>query len=195
MIKINLGKTRLESIEAMETSESVSSNSNIREVGVKILVLFLGVGALMFYEGQNLDKINASLARSNSELMQIQAELQTKTEELAGMASIESDAKALEDKLSLLKRLSRLRLREVKSLDYIQSIVPQRIWLVGLEMQGESLTIIGRGSNEEDVSMFVKRLEAGGYFSDVILIKDSTLVADGQSVREFEISARTEVIN
>lgn len=197
MIKVNLGRTRLDSIEIADGGANISSGPGleIREIVVKLLILLLGVFSLMYYESQNLDALNSKMALAQSALAQQQAVLDQKNQEFSTLSGVESDAKALQDKLGLLKRLSRLRLREVKSLDYIQSAVPQKVWLTSLEMTDERLSIKGKAQGDTDVTLFMRRMESGGYFSDVILMQDSTITESGTNLREFEVSARMEAVN
>lgn len=200
MIKINLSRTRIAEAEALE---SAYQGATINTEGVsgglvvvlKVLVLAGGVIALNFYEGQNLDKLNAQLQVSSQRLLQLQTELTQKQNELNSVGSIEEESKVLQDKMALLKNLSKLRLREVKSLDYIQSIVPQRVWLTDLTIEKERYLIKGKSRSAVDVSQFVRKLEDGGYFSDVVLVQDSPTVENGIENRAFEILARSEVIN
>lgn len=200
MIKINLSRTRIAEAEALESAYQGSTTQSEGTSGglvilLKVVILVGGIIALNFYESQNLDKLNLRLQASSQNLLQLQTELTQKQNELNSIGSIEEESKVLHDKMALLKNLSKLRLREVKSLDYIQSIVPQRVWLTDLLIEQERYLIKGKSRNAVDVSQFVRKLEDGGYFSDVVLIQDSPVVENGVENREFEILARSEVIN
>lgn len=199
MIRINLGRTRIQNVDSLESAyqaPTTGSGSNA-SVGIliKLLVMTVGVVGLNFYEGENLEKLNAQLAQINQEVTSLQATLDQKNQELASLGTIQDDSKVLEDKMKLLKNLSQLRLREVKSLDYVQTIIPPRVWLTSLNVEKQQYVLKGKSRDEAAVSLFVEKLEDGGYFSDVILIQDSPVVQEGIELREFEIVARSEVVN
>lgn len=180
---------------AYQESSGPAGQSPIVSILIKVLVLVGGVIALNFYEKSALESLRAQLQQVNAQQSQLQSQLDQKNSELQTLGSVQTDSKVLEDKMKLLKNLSRLRLREVKSLDFIQSIVPARVWLTQMNINKDSYIIKGRSRDATSVSMFVNRLEDGGYFSDVVLTKDNELRERGYELRDFEIIARSEVVN
>lgn len=199
MIRINLGRTRIQNVDSLESAYQApsSSSGDSSPVGIliKLIAIFIGLLALNFYEGSNLEKLNAQVAQVNQQLMTLQTTLEQKNQELASLGSLQDDSKVLQDKMALLKGLSQLRLREVKSLDYLQTIIPPRVWLTTLNIDKDQYVFKGRSKDEAAVSLFVEKLEDGGYFSDVVLIQDSPIVEQGVDLREFEVLARSEVVN
>ncbi len=199
MIRINLGRTRIEDAEGLESAyrdEALpSGQSPLVTIFVKILLIVGGTIALNFYEGSNIDELNKRVMQQNTQRSQLQAELDQKNSELQTLGTAQDDSKALQDKMKLLKNLSRLRLREVKSLDFIQSIVPARMWLIQMRIEKDNYLIKGLSRDNAAVSTFVNKLEDGGYFSDVVLTQDNEIQDGGYEMREFEIVARSEVVN
>lgn len=206
MIKINLSRTRIRESESGGAFESASPAQSYESLGgentsplaanlLKLMMVFGGVAGLYYYEGQNIDRLNSEVSRAVSQTESLKATLSQKTEELNSMGGIQQDSKALDDKLKLLKELSRLRLREVKSMDYVQSVIPPRVWLTGMDIQKEKYILSGKSTDQTAISLFVKKLEDGGYFSDVVLVKDAIVAVSGNNIREFEIVARSEVLN
>lgn len=204
MIRINLSKTRIENAEALEqggytSATSFSSGSGrsneLALIVVKLVLLFGGAGGFYYHEGQHISELNQESMAANAQLQQLQTSLDQKNTELAAMGSAQGDSKVLEDKMKLLKKLSHLRLREVKSLDYIQTVIPVRAWITHLTVDKEEYNIKGRSKDATAVSGFMKKLDEGGFFSDVVLVKDSPVQNEGGGVREFEIIARSEVEN
>ncbi|NCN41168.1 PilN domain-containing protein [bacterium] len=200
MIRINLGKTRIQNADAIDSGYSGgvttnNSSSQLVSVLIKVTVILLGLVVLLFIEGQNIDELRAEAARISAQSSSIQAKLDESRAQLQSLGSIQQDSKTLEDKLDLLKTLSRRRLREIKSLDYIQSAIPRRVWLTQIAIDRENYILAGRSAEHSEISLFVKKLEAGGYFSDVVLVKDAPVERNEFAVRQFEILARSEVVN
>lgn len=198
MIRINLGRTRIQNIEELESGlpeQPVGGQNSMVQNLLKVAVILIGVVALHFYESGNLDQLSLQVAQVSQELQSMQMTLDQKNQELASMGSLEQESKVLQDKMKLLKKLSQLRLREVKSLDYLQTVIPPRIWLTSLKIDQSSYVLRGRSQDEPSITLFVDKLEDGGYFSDVILIQDSPVEERNAELRAFEIVARSEVFN
>lgn len=199
MIKINLGKTRIQDGEGLESAyghqAEAGGQSPIVQILVKLLVISIGVIALNFYEKSNLESLGQQIGQLSQERSRLEVLLNQKNEELSGLGTIQEDSKTLNDKMKLLKELSQLRLREVKSLDYLQTITPPRLWLTSLGINKDRYIFRGRARESSAVSAFVGKLEDGGYFSDVVLVKDSEMTSERFNVRDFEVVARSEVVN
>jgi hypothetical protein len=199
LIKINLSRTRIQEGEMasshLETPSSVGGQGGASAILVRLVLMFGGVFALNYYESTNIERLTNELSVENQAVATLQQTLSEKQAELQSFDSSEQESKALQDKISLLKNLSQLRLREVKSLDFIQTILPVRVWLTALSIEKEKFVIKGGARDVTGVSSFVAKLEDGGYFSDVVLIKDSPIQKDGIEMREFEVVARSEVSN
>lgn len=198
MIRINLGRTRIQEAESLESVYGGSADSGVSSplgILLKVTIMAIGVVALHFYEGSIQEELSAEAAQVNQQVMALQTTLDQQNQELASLGEIQGESKALQDKMKLLKDLSQLRLREVKSLDYIQTVIPQRVWLISLNVEKQMYVIKGRSTDEIGVSVFMDKLEEGGYFSDVVLIQDTPMNQDGVEVREFELLARSEVVN
>lgn len=199
MIRINLGRTRIQDVDSLESVYSGGMTENNLSSPVAILlkvgVMAIGVIALNFYENSIQERLSLQLSQASQKMMSLQAELDQKNQELSSLGEIQDESKTLQDKMKLLKDLSQLRLREVKSLDYIQTVIPPRVWLTNLNVDKQMYVIKGRSTDEVSISLFIGKLEEGGYFSDVVLIQDSPVDQSGREVREFEVLARSEVVN
>lgn len=199
MIKVNLLKNRV----GAETQAAGSSGlysaggdegSMVRSAIVKLLVLFLSTGALMLFESQNLSQLNEKYSTLTVQNQQIDASIAEKNGEAENVKNIEQEAKELEDKLKLFNNLSRLRLREVKTLDVLQKEIPERVWLKSLNYEGDRFEVTGGAMSTSYLTEFVKKLEESAYMRNVIVIRDQKMVAGSGSIsyREFQFKATSE---
>ena len=221
MIKINLLKTRVATASpgggggatgAAATSDiNYSSTSyasggdglNPRETLVKVFVLLLSVVGLMLYESQNLRTLISALNAVNNQVNDLEAKALAKDKEVEAIKDIEHRARELDDKLKVLKSLSKMRLREVKTLDYIQGAIPEKVWLKSLDYEADKdnaetghFNFNGFAVSTEELGEFVKRLEDSAYLSEVIVMKNQEVNAPGQTkavLREFLFTAQVEV--
>ena len=200
MIRVNLLKNRVNEQPTQMTSVSASVGE-AREAAVKIAFLVLATAVLMIVEGQNIRKLNDDVVRVQAQISELEAQAAAKAQEAEGVKDIEKQARELEDKLKILKLLSRLRLREVKTLDFMQSSVPEKVWLKSIKYAAENTSVeegrfefVGHAVATEDLSEFVKRLEDSAYLVEVIVVKNQEMPVTGRSttVRDFVFTADVE---
>lgn len=200
MIRVNLLKNRVNDSPTQMTS-APSGSGDTRETIVKLAFLMLATVGLMIFEGQNIRKLNDEAARMQAQVSEYEAQAAAKAQEAEGVKDVENQARELEDKLKILKLLSKLRLREVKTLDFMQSSIPEKVWLKNISFESDQANVeegrfefVGNAVATEDLSEFVKRLEESAYLSEVIVIKNQEVPVSGRSasVREFMFTADVE---
>ncbi len=200
MIRVNLLKNRVNDTPT-QMSTAPTGGGDTRETIVKLAFLMLSTVGLMIFEGQNIRKLNDEAARLQAQVSEYEAQATAKAQEAEGVKDVENQARELEDKLKILKLLSKLRLREVKTLDFMQSSIPEKVWLKTISFAADVANVeegrfefIGNAVATEDLSEFVKRLEESAYLSEVIVIKNQEVPVSGRSasVREFMFTADVE---
>ncbi len=200
MIKINLIKSKVGIQAPADVSIDFGSGgsgeggSNAGAL-IKILLMVGFIAAAMLYRDSQLTQIRTQLETSNGEVFAVQAQIDQKKQEAGAKPELEAEARALNNKLEILRNLSRLRLTEVKSLDFIQSIIPERVWLQSIDYKPPQFRISGFSTAEEEVTKFLSGLEAGPYFTDVILLQSKEQKTNQGTIKTFEISFRAESAN
>lgn len=202
MIRVNLMRNRVQD-PTLVAQQGTSDGDGNRESIVKLAVMFLFTLVLMFYENQNINSLNAEVGRLGGQVQQLETDAAAKATEADAVKDVEKEAKELEDKLKILKLLSKLRLREVKTLDFVQSSIPEKVWLKNLiyesdsaKFEGGKFDFNGNAVATEDLSEFVKRLEDSAYLSEVIVTKNAeNTTGRNVTVREFQFSAEVEARN
>jgi len=208
MIKVNLLRNRIADpgTSAGTSAANVADgddSSKLRNSLVKVACILLFTIAIMMYESQNIRALNEEQARLAAQTNQLQAELAAKQNEVDAVKDIEVQARELEDKLKILKLLSRLRLREVKTLDFMQSSIPEKVWLKGITYDSDKIKVeqghfvfVGNAVATEELTEFVKRLEDSAYLQDVIVVKNQEqAVGKSTAIREFLFTAEVETKN
>ncbi len=202
MIRINLIRNKVQD-GATQVGEpggggSGGDKSEVRLALVKLFLMLLPMIALYFFEHQNLDQMKSQVAGLRQQMQILEGEAAQKQLEADSVADVEEQAKELEDKMAVIRNLSRLRLREIKTLDLMQSVIPEKVWLkkVEYEADAEDITtglfnVSGGAGTTEDLSEFVKRLEESRYLNRVIIVKNQELEIGkaGQLVRDFNFRA------
>ena len=134
---------------------------------INITLIIWAVIALYFWQSHNISKLKkkssenrsrVSLLKENVEKLKINSE---KAKEAQGRIN------GLKKRRELLKDLSKSRVDALKSLDYLQSIIPERVWLNRLDYLKGKLTFQGFAVADEDLNLFMERLELGRVFVDI----------------------------
>lgn len=201
MIRINLLKNKVGDQTAGPGKVEADSSSDTRSAIVKVAFMAMFTLMLMVYEGQNIRSLNDEAARLQVRISELETQSQAKAAEAETVKDVEKQARELEDKLKVLKLLSKLRLREVKTLDFMQSSIPEKVWLRNINFESSASSVdegryqfAGSAVATEDLSEFVKRLEDSAYLNEVIVVKNQEIAVSGRtgSVREFTFSAEVE---
>lgn len=191
MIKINLVKSRItEGTGASQANiDFDATTSSARTEGLIKLILMSGfvVGAVL-YRGNQIDELSAKAAQLQQQLSEAQTVLNQKIEEAASKGALESEARELENKLSIIRDLSGLRLVEVKALDFIQSVVPEKLWLNSISYSNSKFSILGTSISDEEINEFINALEESPYFTEVILLQSIEKAGSEGSTKSFELS-------
>lgn len=209
MIRVNLLRNRVAdtAVGATSVSRGDSGSDDTREALIKVAFIILFTLGLMMYESQNIRSLNDERARTQSMVSDLEVQAQGKATEVEAIKDIAQQAQELEDKLKILKLLSKLRLREVKTLDFMQSSIPEKVWVKGVHYETDKdlkerveqgrYQFEGSSVTTEDLSEFVKRLDDSAYMTEVIVIKNQETTGPGKSggLREFQFTADVEVKN
>lgn len=207
MIKINLIRNKVADSTVAGGGGGGSVADETRESLIKVAFIGLFTLGLMMYESQNIRRLNEDRVRVQAMVNELEGQAQAKSTEVNAIKDIAHQAQELEDKLKILKLLSKLRLREVKTLDFMQSSIPEKVWLRGIHYESDKdlklkteagrYSFNGNSVTTEDLSEFVRRLEDSAYLNEVIVIKNQEANGPGRSggFREFQFTADVEVKN
>lgn len=196
MIKVNLLRSRAEgvgeetfAVSGQGGAASSLSKSDQIEVIKKVLVASLATLGLFVYEWYNVDVQSKRAITAQAEVQAVERKLKAVNDELANYKDVQDESKILEDKISILKALSKVRLREVKSLDFLQSITPEAVWYQEVEYRDAVFKLEGYAITDDALSQLIKELEKSIYFTDVILMKANESKQPSGTVKAFSIQA------
>jgi Tfp pilus assembly protein PilN len=154
----------------------------------------------MFYESQNIRSLNDESRKLNQQISTLTTDNTKRANEVLKYKDVEGQAKELEDKLKILKLLSKLRLREVKTLDFMQSSIPEKVWLKSISYEADKIHVeaghfqfSGNSVATEELTEFVRRLEDSAYLMDVIVVRNQEVaVGKSSTIRDFLFTAEVE---
>jgi Tfp pilus assembly protein PilN len=166
MIKVNLlrntGMAQAGDLNLMAASPDVK-----RAMGIRVLVILLFPFALYIYESISIHQAQRELDEWKAKVATLTAE-KAKYGDAAPRIEKASKQKALvEKKLDAIRGIARSRLREVKTLDALQTLIPPRTWIRRVSMDGNLVSLEAFSSSSEGVTEFIRALDSSVFFSKV----------------------------
>ncbi|OFZ19045.1 MAG: hypothetical protein A2Z20_09870 [Bdellovibrionales bacterium RBG_16_40_8] len=202
MIKVNLLKNRGSGGSTVKTAateinyEVSFDEATLEDTGglgrdaiVKIVLIFLTTVMLMVYDGYNVSSLQEKLNQLGAEKTKWAQELEKKKPIVGKAREMQKKILELEARIKGIKDLSMTRLREIRVVDYIQNIIPEKVWLKSLDFNETELKIEGGTIADDQLSKFIETLEGKSYFKNVILLKAVEEKLDKGTVKAFTISS------
>ena len=193
MIKVNLLNNQSQSGEGVTEfdirNDFNDGNGSNRDLLVKVLVLFLPLALLLVFESQSISELRGQLQGLNSQKSTLQAQVAQQGAVATKAEAMQLQIKDLERKIGIVRNLSKVRLRELKAFDTLQNIIPEKVWLTGINYEDNLMRIKGSALSDEDLTSFVETMEERADFSDVILLRSVEKKNSTGTIKEFLINS------
>lgn len=170
---------------------AISGNKPIVQ---RIAFLIVPIVAVYIYtwvveSGLENDKENL-----NKKIKNVEQQVAALQPELNVIEQLKSEKGKLTTEISAIRDISRKRYGYVKTLDSLQTLIPEKAWVTKLSVQDQVVSLEGRAIEDTIISSFMQNLEESAYFSDVTWI-DSKEVTEPQGVvKAFSIRFNLENI-
>lgn len=203
MIKVNLLKdagkkqkkggdsTILDSeFKSSVTSAVGENNALVKRIAFLIVPIIVVFGYTWFIESgleSNISNLNKQSANLDSQLEALKPELDT-------IERLKGEKEKLTTEVNAIKELSRKRYTYVKILDSLQSLIPEKAWIIKLTLKDQMISIEGRATEDAIISSFMQNLEESAYFSNVTWVNSSEVTEPQGLVKAFSIRFNLENI-
>lgn len=199
MIKINLAPQAVAGKgSGLGASLGISSDAFLapdeaRKEALKRLVLLLvGPLALIVYENQNIPALLTDLDSKKQVLTELQAYNAKQAASVAEIKKFKEDEAIIEARISALEKISKDRQREIRVMDLLQTVIPEKAWLTRIQINPDSVNVQGVALSDLDVSTFLESLTRSAFLMDVNLVSSTEINQDGMMLKKFEISCLLE---
>lgn len=202
MIKVNLLKnrgtvsnagTQFDFTQATASDfVNPSDKPNPIQILAKVLGLFSLAALLYFYESYNIGMLTAQLNAVSNRRNELDAEIQKNQSVVVKATEMQKEIKQIEERINAIKKLSKIRLREIKAIDYLQNTIPDRVWLQSLEFRNNSFKVQGFAATDESLNRFIESIDGRSFFRTAILLNNDDFKSRNGNVKRFTIS--TELI-
>jgi Tfp pilus assembly protein PilN len=170
----------------------IESGMNNKDLAMKIGALavpvLISMAALHFVENSkkgDLEILKAQTAKKGNEVKALATEIEA-------VGNFKKEKERLQVQIDTIKTLSRERLRNVKALEALQSLMPEKTWLSSLKITDNKVEFEGYAADDKDVADLMAALEENIYFSNVRLIKTSEQENKNGVVKQFMVESSME---
>jgi len=193
MIKINL----LRSTSIAQTGAGIALGSSQasaispedkKNVAIKLVLMLILPLSLFVYEKLNLGDLQTQVSDLKTKTQKLQAETAKFGETKPRVEKYHKDKDKIDKAVEIVRGIARNRLREVKALDAIQSLIPLKTWLHKITIDENLMKMEGFTTADDGVPEFIRVLEGSVYFSQVEPRKTSQeTIPGGTVVKRFEL--------
>lgn len=200
MIKINLASTSAMSGSA-SLGGSLGGSGDVfllapdqarKEALKRIVLLIVGPLALFIYESNNIPGKMTLLNERNQTLQDLQTYNEKAADSVAEIKKFKEDEALIEARISALEKISKDRQREIRVLDLLQTIIPEKAWLTRVQINPDRVNIQGVAMSDFEVSTFLEALSKSVFLLDVNLLNSNEINQEGVMLKKFEISCLLE---
>lgn len=174
----------LDQTGTMSTEESAGSNFDII---LKIIAVIIPIALTVSYRNYQIGIKKAQEDSLQTQLTSLENKLKSYEPGLKDIEKFQEEKRKLDNQLDVIKHLSKERLKNVKSLDALQGIIPNKAWLKSLKIEENKVEMQGIATDDLVISDFMKDLEASIYFTGVTLEGSEEVRTDAGSQKTFSI--------
>lgn len=184
MIRINLLKPERKEIRETSVAPVPEFKERRRQpfAAVIVLLAFVAIAALFFYQRDALTKENNLLRDAQAEKKNLQ-DVVVKLEEL------ENQRNLFERKIRVITQLQSRQENAVIIMDELSKHLPNWIWLTELSFSAQEIQVKGRAVSNNLIADYIFNLEESPYFRNVNLISSQQRRVRNNQYLEFSLTA------
>ncbi|MDZ4081517.1 MAG: PilN domain-containing protein [Bdellovibrionales bacterium] len=173
MIRINLLRTMGVSGVGTNIGTSASSGGDIisvdvrRQAAIKVAIILLFPTLLFIWEKLRLNSLQSDQVQIQQKVTAVEAERASFGSTAPRVAKANKLKEKMTKEIKIIRELARNRLREVKALDQLQTILPDKTWISAIKIEGSKITMDGYALNESAITELMTALNTNAFFSGV----------------------------
>jgi len=194
MIRINLApKTSRPTSAANLDDEGANLNAELRrQMLMKVLLLLAAPVGLWGYEQVTLPDLAVAVRQNQAKVVELKEYNSKAAHSVSEIKGFKEDQAKIQARIASLDQITKNRFREIKILDLVQQIIPEKVWLTRIASNAGKFSLSGYAVSDFEVSSFMEFLSKSVYFLDVNLISSKESVIDGVTLKQFDIVCTTE---
>lgn len=154
---------------------------------IKFLIIIIFPVVLYLYESHHIGNLNQNINRLRSQSQSLDAQISTIKAKSSGAQKKQALIKELDEKIKFIRELSKTRLVEVKALDTLQSIMPDKLWFDVIEYKDRTFTITGKSFTQGDYQDFSDNIEKSNFFENTLTEKGRLVDKNQRTFYDFQL--------
>lgn len=195
MIKINLASKAPAAPSAVSgiSGDIIYMPSELRKQALmRLLIILILPMALWGYQQAKVPELLDKQAAEQRRLEELQSYNGQMEKSVQEIKKFKDDEAKIQARIDTLDRLAKNRYREIKVLDLIQQVIPEKVWLTKLDANDGKIVVAGYAMTDFDISSFMESLAKSVHFVDVNLLNSTESQLDGLTIKAFEIGCSLE---
>lgn len=199
MIKVNLlQKNHYKSAGPADSSSSVDledlqfKKEIQKQFLIRVLVIVLAPFGFYSYERNIISSLESKERSLIPQLEELRAFNAKASQIKAEVDKFKEDELKIQTRIQALNSISRQRLNEIKILDFLQQVIPEKVWLSEVDFKDGQIQIAGYAASNDEVSKFQEVLTRSAFLKDVNLSSSRELVIETIPLKQFTISSLME---
>jgi len=188
MIRINLAprEARRRGAGFKLPSLSVGVGLNLGLLfGVVYILAVVGLGYAWWSLSAEESRLTAEIGRANQELTSLKATL-------GQGANVKARLADFKKRVEVIEALTKGQSRPIVLFDAFADVVPQDLWITGMEERDAVLKVTGSAFSTTAVSDLLSNLRSSGRFRDIDIVVSRQDLAKTPSLVTFEVTCRFE---
>jgi Tfp pilus assembly protein PilN len=173
MIRINLLRSMGVSGVGTNIGTAASAGGGIisvdvrRHAAIKVAIVLLFPTLLFIWEKIRLNALQSDQVQIQQKVTAVETERASFGSTAPRVAKANKLKEKMQKEIKIIRELARNRLREVKALDQLQTILPDKTWISAIKLEGSKITLDGYALNESAITELMSALNTNAFFSAV----------------------------
>jgi Tfp pilus assembly protein PilN len=203
MIRINLVRDATQAGGRVPSFTSLTSMSDSgaevagasKENFIKIALMFLPMIGLMLFQEFNMGEKQSELLGLQQQVSSIRENVEKLKPEIEEVRRFSEEKGRLIKQMEAIRKLSRERLKNIKAISALQGLIPPKVWLRSIRIDGSKVSLEGNATEDLVISEFMQGLDQSIFFSSVELRgSQDNRGADGAQIKDFSVECQLEQI-
>lgn len=168
---------------------SMEDSGGNSDVVAKVLAMLIWVLVLYGYEWYNVGQLTAQAQQASTRLNSINTQIQQLQPQIQQAKAITAEYEAFKKKIELVKVIGQNRLREIRALDHLQNVIPEKSWFTLVKFEDNEFQLEGVAANDQTLDTLLASVRRHTGFKDVLLSKAVESKNDQGTLKVFVINS------
>ena len=180
------------SVTSTRVGTMVGQLSNKRDLLIRLGMVLIPIVIMFGYREYLNHSAKGELASLQEKLVSLKTQLQKLDPQVKETERFQDEKKKVLSQLEIVKKLSKERIKNVKSLDALQSLIPPKSWLTSVKIIDNKVEIEGLATDDIILSDFMQALGNSIYFSNVSLVTSDEIKTNEGVAKKFSLRCNLE---